>query len=368
VSFSIGIVGLPNVGKSTLFKALTQQSVDIQNYPFCTIEPNVGIVTVPDERLEKLASFYHPKKIVPAIVEFLDIAGLVKGASRGEGLGNKFLENIRQTKVICHVVRCFDNSDIIHVSGKINPVEDIETIEIELALSDLEIVSKRKDNLSKQLKAADKELLKKITPLLALLEKLEEALKKGVAARSLGFTDEEIKMVNDLSLITLKKQIYCCNVDDKFLEHNEYVEKTKEIAQKNGSEVVVISAQLESEIADLSSETEKKEFLKNLGLAESGLNKLIKLGYQMLDFKTFLTGGEDEVRAWTFIKGMKAPETAGIIHSDFEKGFIKAEVFNWKELFDAGSELAAREKGLMKIVGRDYVVQDGDVMHFLFKA
>ncbi len=368
MSFSIGIVGLPNVGKSTLFKALTEQQIDIQNYPFCTIEPNVGVVSVPDQRLAALAKIYKPEKVIPTIVEFFDIAGLVKGASKGEGLGNKFLENIRLVKVIAHVVRCFENSDVVHVSGEVNPKEDIEIIETELALADLETVQKRKESLEKQIKSQDKEVAKKAKFITPLLEKLEKGLGQGLPARSIEFDKDETLAIQELQLITQKKQIYCCNVDENNLnKENEYVKQVQEIAQQNDSEVVIISAKLESEVADLDSKEEKEEFLKDLGLEESGLDKLIKEGYHLLDLRTFLTGGPKEVRAWTFKNGALAPETAGIIHTDFQEGFIKAEVIKFGELIKVGSELKAKEKGLIKIVGKDYLVQDGDVIHFLFR-
>ncbi len=369
MGLNCGIVGLPNVGKSTIFSALTSAKAEIANYPFCTIDPNVGFVNVPDERLKRISEIIVPKKIIPATVEFVDIAGLVKGASKGEGLGNKFLSHIREVGVIIHVVRCFDDPDIVHVSTKVDPASDIEVINIELALSDLETVDRRMEKSEKSLKGLPKDQGKDIHAELAVLEKLKAALSDGKQARSLGLLPEEEALVSDLRLLTLKKQLFVCNVDeDSILSGNGYVETVKGIAAAEGAEVVMICGKLEAEIAALESEDERKEFLSATGLSESGLSHLIRTGYQMLGLRTFFTAGKDEDRAWTFHEGDKAPQAAGVIHTDFERGFIRAEVYHCTDLFALGSEQKVREAGKLRVEGKEYVVQDGDVMFFRFNA
>lgn len=369
MSLNCGIVGLPNVGKSTIFQALTSAPAEAANYPFCTIEPNVGVVSVPDSRLNKITSFIKPQKVIPTIVEFVDIAGLVKGASKGEGLGNQFLGNIRQVGAIVHVVRCFDDENIIHVDGNINPVRDVDTIETELALADLESVLKRKEKNEKLLKSSDKKVVDTAKSLAPIYQKLADTLNKGEAARSIGLTEDEVKAVKDLHLITLKPQVYCCNVNEDDLQgENKYVQMVREIAAKNDSEVVVICGKLESEIAGLDTPEEKLEFLNDMGLEESGLDKLIRKGYELLNLKTYFTACEKEVRAWTFPEGSTAPEAAGVIHTDFEKGFIKAEVYHCTDLFELESEQKIKESGKLRIEGRDYIVKDGDVVHFRFNV
>lgn len=364
-----GIVGLPNVGKSTIFQALTSAPAEAANYPFCTIEPNVGVVAVPDSRLSQITEFIKPQKVIPTIVEFVDIAGLVKGASKGEGLGNQFLGNIRQVGAIVHVVRCFEDDNIIHVDGDINPKRDIETIETELALADLESVLKRKDKNEKIFKSSDKKAVDLAKSLAPIYEKLAETLNQGKAARSIGLSEEEIEAIKDLHLITLKPQVYCCNVNEDDIQgENKYVQAVRQIAKENDSEVVVICGKLESEIAGLDTAEEKREFLQDMGLEESGLDKLIRKGYELLKLKTYFTAGEKEVRAWTFPEGSTAPEAAGVIHTDFEKGFIKAEVYHCTDLFQLGSEQKIKEAGKLRIEGREYIVKDGDVMHFRFNV
>ncbi len=369
MGLNCGIVGLPNVGKSTIFSALTSAPAEAANYPFCTIEPNVGVVHVPDARMEKIGKIIGPERMVPAIVEFVDIAGLVKGASKGEGLGNQFLGHIRQVGATCHVVRCFEDDDIVHVAGKVDPVSDIEVINIELALADLETVTKRIQNLDKMLKSQDKIVQNKAKIAKPVLERLKLALEEGKAARSLELDEVEKDSVSDLQLITMKKMLYVCNVDESsILEDNEHVKKVKAFAKAEGSDVITICGKIESEIASLESKEEKEAFLADIGIEESGLSKMIKAGYDMLEMKTYFTAGVKEVRAWTFPKGAKAPQAAAVIHTDFEKGFIKAEVFHCDDLFQYGSEAKVKEAGKFRIEGKEYVVQDGDIMHFRFNV
>lgn len=363
----LGIVGLPNVGKSTLFNSLTKAGAESANYPFCTIDPNVGIVAVPDERLKKLGDMYHSKKVTPAVIEFVDIAGLVKGASQGEGLGNQFLANIREVDAIVHVVRCFDDDNIVHVDGSINPLRDIETINLELAFSDLEILERR---IAKTIKLARND--KKAAGELKFQEKIKAHLENDQLAITFSPENEdEEKWLAEYNLLTGKPVIYAANVAEDDLADdgggNAHVQKVKEYAGKQGSEVFVICAQIEQEIAQLDQE-EREIFLEDLGLKESGLEKLIKASYRLLGLHSFLTSGEDETRAWTVKLGTKAPQAAGKIHTDFERGFIKAEVVNYRDLLDCGSYAGAREKGLVRMEGKEYVVKDGDVILFRFNV
>ena len=363
----LGIVGLPNVGKSTLFNSLTKAGAESANYPFCTIDPNVGVVSVPDERLGKLAALYDSAKIVPAVIEFVDIAGLVKGASKGEGLGNQFLSHIRETDAIVHVVRCFENTNIVHVDGSIDPLRDIETINYELIFSDLDILERRIAKVSRGARN-DKALAKELT----LLEGIKAHLEKSKPARSYEPEDDDMKaLMATYDLLTAKPVIYAANVSEDDLADdgasNKYVQAVREYAAKEGSEVFAVCAQIEEEISELDDD-EKKEFLEDLGLKESGLDKLIKASYSLLGLISFLTAGPTETRAWTIRKGTKAPGAAGKIHSDFERGFIKAEVVYYQDLLDCGSYAAAKEKGLVGIEGKDYVVKDGDVILFRFNV
>ena len=363
----LGIVGLPNVGKSTLFNSLTKAGAESANYPFCTIDPNVGVVTVPDERLNLLGDFYKSKKVTPAVIEFVDIAGLVKGASKGEGLGNQFLANIREVDAIVHVVRCFEDSNVVHVDGSIDPLRDIETINLELVFSDLEILERRIAKVTKTARM-DKEAAKE----LAFLEKVKTHLEEGQLAITLETENEdEDAWLATYNLLTAKPVIYAANVaEDDIADdgaNNQYVQAVREYAAKQNSEVFVICAQIEEEISELE-EDERKMFLEDLGLTESGLEKLVRASYHLLGLMSFLTAGEDETRAWTIKIGTKAPQAAGKIHTDFERGFIKAEVVNYQDLLDCGSYAGAREKGLVRMEGKEYVVQDGDVILFRFNV
>lgn len=362
----LGMVGLPNVGKSTLFNALTNAGAESANYPFCTIEPNVGVVSVPDERLDKLAEMYKPEKFTPAVLEFVDIAGLVKGASNGEGLGNKFLANIREVDAVIHVVRCFENDNIVHVDGSIGAKRDIETINLELIFSDIEILGRRIDR-EKKLAKGDKSLQKEID----FLEKLMAHLEEGKSARSFGFTEEEAEIIKSTPLLSNKPVIYAANLsEDDFrnnYEENEQYKAVKAIAEEENSAVLPICAQIEADIADMDAE-EKELFLSDLNLNESGLSRIIKTGYSLLGLISFLTAGPQEVRAWTITKGTKAPQAAGKIHTDFEKGFIRAEVVSFDDLVNCGGMTGAKEKGLVRLEGKEYVMQDGDVVLFRFNV
>lgn len=365
MSLTAGIVGLPNVGKSTLFNAITKKNILAANYPFATIDPNVGVVTVPDKRVAVLENMYMPERTIPTTYEFTDIAGLVKGASTGEGLGNKFLSHIRQVDAIVEVVRCFDDENIIHVDGSVDPIRDIEVINVELVLSDLEIITSRIGKIGKKaMTTKNKDDVKEIQ----LLEKIKVALEKNIPVRKLGLNDDEKKIISSFNLITLKPIIYALNVsEDDIVNGNEYTNRVFEYAKNEASEVVIISAKIESELAELDDD-EKMLFLNELGITSSGLDKLIDKTYKLLGLATFFTVGSDEVRAWTFKKGMKAPECAGIIHSDFERGFIKAEVMSYDDLVREGSELKVREAGRARIEGKEYVMQDGDICHFRFNV
>ncbi|MGN1223425.1 MAG: redox-regulated ATPase YchF [Christensenellales bacterium] len=361
----LGVVGLPNVGKSTLFNAITKAGAECANYPFCTIEPNVGMVSVPDYRLENLAKLYNCQKITPAVIEFVDIAGLVKGASKGDGLGNKFLSHIREVDAICHVVRCFENSNILHVENRINPKEDIEIIEYELIMADLESVEKRLEKAEKNVKVG----LKNAEQELELLKRIRTQLTQGLPARLLDFTDDEKEIVKGFFLLTSKPVIYVANIgeDDIGKEENEYVKIVKNIAESQKSNTIVLCAKIEEELASLSDE-DKEMFSKELGITESGLDKLVKISYKTLGLFSYLTAGEKEVRAWTIKIGTKAPQAAGKIHTDFEKGFIKAEIVSYQDLMEAGNFTKAKEKGKVRIEGKDYVIQDDDVVLFRFNV
>jgi GTP-binding protein YchF len=369
MAINCGIVGLPNVGKSTIFSALTSAPAEAANYPFCTINPNIGIVDVPDARLAYLTSSFKPKKTIPAAVEFVDIAGLVKGASKGEGLGNQFLSHIREVGVIAHVVRCFENPDIIHVNNKVDPASDIETINIELALADLDTVDKRADRATRAARVQGKEAQKESEIVLGAIAKIKPLLEDGKAARNAVLTDDERAAMYDCHLITMKPQMYVCNVDEAGMKNgNAYIETVKKIAAAEGADTVVICGKFEAELADLESNEERVAFLEEIGLKESGLTTLARAAFHLLGLRTFFTAGEDECRAWTIHAGDTAPKAAGVIHTDFEKGFIKAEVYSYDDFVKYGTEQKIREAGRLRQEGRDYVVADGDVIFFKFNV
>ncbi|MBR5843863.1 MAG: redox-regulated ATPase YchF [Bacteroidaceae bacterium] len=367
MALKCGIVGLPNVGKSTLFNCLSNAKAQSANFPFCTIEPNVGVITVPDERLNKLAEIIHPQRIVPTTVEIVDIAGLVKGASKGEGLGNKFLANIRETDAILHVLRCFDDDNITHVDGSVDPVRDKEIIDYELQLKDLETIDARIAKVQKQAQTGGDKNAKMTYD---VLSRYKEALEQGKAARTVQFeTKDEQRIAHDLFLLTSKPVLYVCNVDEgSAVSGNAYVERVREAVKEENAEILILAAKTESEIAEFEDYEERKMFLDEIGLEESGVSRLIRSAYKLLDLETYITAGELEVRAWTYRKGSKAPQCAGVIHTDFEKGFIRAEVIKYEDFITLGSEAACKDAGKMSIEGKEYVVQDGDIMHFRFNV